>query len=56
MGIEGSRAIPGHILMEIQEDFSNLRTLYKIEIVDFAAVDKKFHAVVGNDREFITAH
>ena len=56
VGIEGSRAIPGHILMEIQEDFSNLRTLYKIEIVDFAAVDKKFHAVVGNDREFITAH
>lgn len=56
VGIEGPHAIPGHILMDIQEDLSQLRTLYKIEVVDFATVGKKFHAVVGNDREFITTH
>lgn len=53
VGIEGQHPVPGHILMDIQEEIMNLRILYKIEIVDFAAVSEKFRAVVGDDREFI---
>ncbi|TSC79082.1 MAG: DNA polymerase beta domain-containing protein [Parcubacteria group bacterium Gr01-1014_29] len=56
VGIEGPHAIPGHILMDIQDDLSELRMLYKIEVVDFAAVGEKFRSVVGSDREFITVH
>lgn len=53
VGIEGRYPVPGHVLMDIQEEIANLRTLYTIEIVDFTAVSEKFRTVVGDDREFI---
>lgn len=54
VGIEGP-SVPGHVLMAIQEEISSIRTLYKIDIVDFTAVGDKFRAVVGNNREYISS-
>ena len=45
IGIEGPKPLPAEILLDIQEEIENLPTLYKIEIVDFATVDKKFREV-----------
>jgi len=45
IGIEGRKPLPAGILLDIQEEIENLPTLYKIEIVDFTTVDKKFKEV-----------
>jgi len=53
VGIEGKEAIPAGAFLDIQDEIENLPTLYKIEIVDFAEVDKKFKEVAKKHIEMI---
>lgn len=45
IGIEGAKPVPDRAWLEIQEEFENLPTLYKIEIVDFKRVAPRFKKV-----------
>lgn len=53
IGIEGPAPLRGSTLARIQEDIGNLPTLYKIDIVDFAATDQKFREVALSSIEII---
>jgi len=45
VGIQGPKEIPSSVFLDIQEEIENIPTLYKIEIVDFKKVGKKFKQV-----------
>lgn len=45
VGIEGPEPIPAKIWFDMEEEIENIPTLYKIEIVDFRRVSKKFYDV-----------
>ena len=47
VGVEGEKPAPSAKFLDIQEEIENLPTLYKIEIVDFAAVDEDFKKVAN---------
>ena len=53
VGIEGKKPVPAGAFLDIQDEIENLPTLYKIEIVDFAEVDKKFKEVAQKHIELI---
>lgn len=53
VGIEGKKPLPAGVLLDIQDGIENLPTLYKIEIVDFAAVDKVFKQVAKQRIELL---
>lgn len=55
IGIEGPHPLSGRVLADIQEDINTIRTLYKIDIVDFASVGEKFRDVVGDKKEYISS-
>lgn len=42
LGVEGPKPIPAKIKLEIEEKLENLRTLFKIDFVDFQNVSEKF--------------
>ena len=45
VGIEGETEIPSNIISKIKEDLDNIRTLYKIDFVDFKKVAPDFREV-----------
>jgi len=53
IGIEGPRAVPIEIMAEIEDEISNLSTLYKIDIVDFRNVADDFYEVAKQNVEMI---
>jgi len=53
LGIEGSDPIPSVAMFDIQEEIENIPTLYKIEVVDFSEVSKKFKEVAKQHREML---
>lgn len=53
VGIEGETPISSSVLADIKEEFENLPTLYKIDVVDFGAADKIFREVALSHREAI---
>lgn len=42
LGVEGKKPIPTKIKLEIEEKLENIRTLFKIDFVDFKNVSEKF--------------
>jgi predicted nucleotidyltransferase len=54
LGIEGPEPIPHETLQDIEEKIEALPTLYKIEVVDFRRVPKKFAAVARQALEYLT--
>ncbi|MBI2055826.1 MAG: nucleotidyltransferase domain-containing protein [Candidatus Sungbacteria bacterium] len=50
VGIEGP-PIPPHIWFDIQEEFENFPTLYKVEIVDFNRVSPRFRDIASQNTE-----
>ena len=54
VGIAGQEPIPAGVWLEIQEEIEDIPTLYKIDIVDFAHVPKKFRDVALEKVEQIT--
>lgn len=42
IGIEGSRPLPASLKLELEEALDELPILYKIDVVDFRKVPKKF--------------
>lgn len=54
VGIEGPNPIPHETLQDIDEKIEELPTLYKIEVVDFRRVPKKFAAVAREHVEYLT--
>lgn len=42
VGIEGKQPVPIETFLNIQDDLENLRTLYKIDFVDFKKVADEF--------------
>lgn len=53
IGVEGRKPLPAGVLLDIREEIENLPTLYKIEIVDFLQVDKRFRKVALRHIEMI---
>ena len=53
IGIDGPRAVPIEIMAEIEDEISNLSTLYKIDIVDFRNVADDFYEVAKQNVEMI---
>lgn len=53
IGIEGKKALPAGVLLDIQDEIENLPTLYKIEIVDFSRVDARFKKIAKKHIEMI---
>ena len=53
VGIEGQEPLPPGALSDIQEEFENLPTLYKVEIVDFSRVDDRFKKVAKEHIEMV---
>lgn len=53
IGIEGPAAVSDKAMDAIKEAAFNLPTLYKIDIVDFKEVDKKFYQVVKEKVEYL---
>lgn len=53
LGIEGSDPIRASDMLDIQEEIENIPILYKIEVVDFSEVSKKFKEVAKQDREML---
>lgn len=53
LGIEGSEPIPSVAMLDIQEEIENLPILYKIEVVDFREVSKRFKDVAKQHREML---
>jgi len=53
VGIEGPGPIPASIMMDIREELEGIRTLYKIDIVDFRRLSSKFRAVAEQHTEII---
>ena len=45
IGILGDKAIPGHIIVKIQDELENSRIPYKIDLVDFTRVSDQFRKV-----------
>ena len=52
VGIEGPRSVPLGVLATIQEEVSDLPTLYKIDIVDFTRVSPDFRDVALEKIEY----
>lgn len=55
IGIEGGLPVPSKTLFDIQEEVDEIPTLYKIEIVDFGRVPKKFREVAHRHKELISS-
>lgn len=53
VGIEGAEPIPLAVMSNIEEEIEEMPTLYKIEIVDFCRVPKKFKEVAEQTIELI---
>ena len=53
IGIEGPKEIPIEIMAKIEEEISNLSTLYHIDIVDFRNVSDDFYEVAKQKVEMI---
>jgi uncharacterized protein len=53
VGIEGPKPVGVRIMSNIEDDIEELRTMFKIDVVDFANVSEKFKEVVGEQREYI---
>lgn len=54
IGIEGPHRLNSTAKLDIEEDFENLRTLYKIDFVDFSRVSDDFREVALQHIEPIT--
>lgn len=54
VGIEGATAIPAVAWLEIQEEFEQFPSLYKIEIVDFHRAAPIFREVALQNIEYIS--
>lgn len=55
IGIEGPERVPTETMWDIEDEIEKIPTLYKIEVVDFKRVAKKFYEVATEHREFIHA-
>lgn len=53
VGIEGPKSVPLEVMAEIEENISNLPTLYNIDIVDFSSVSDDFYEVAKQNIEMI---
>ena len=53
LGIEGSEEISAEIILEIKEDIEKIPTLYKIDVVDFKKVSKKFKREAFKNIEYV---
>lgn len=53
IGIEGANPIPKNIIEKIKEEAEKIKTLYKIEIVDFNGVSDNFKKVAKENIEII---
>lgn len=53
LGIEGPVPIPAGIKLKIQEELDNLPLLYKIDLVDFQNVSKKFKNNALKYKEYV---
>lgn len=53
LGIEGPAKIPAGIKLKIQEELDNLPLLYKIDLVDFRNVSKKFKNNALKYKEYV---
>lgn len=42
IGIEGPRAAPAGVIVQIKEEIENLPTLYKFDLIDFEIVSDRF--------------
>jgi len=42
LGILGSKRLPGHVLVQIEEELENSRIPFKIDVVDFKRVSDEF--------------
>ena len=51
IGIEGSKPVPFHAMMEIKEAFGEMPILYKIDVVDFKKVSEEFYEVAKQATE-----
>ncbi len=51
VGIEGPEPVPVETWLDIQNEFENFPTLYKIEIVDFKRVAKNFRDIALHHTE-----
>jgi type I restriction enzyme S subunit len=54
VGIEGDKPVPVSAWFAILDEIELLPTLYKIDLVDFAATTAQFREVARQHREFIT--
>jgi len=53
VGIEGPEAVPAEIMLNIEEEISNIIILYRIDIVDFRDVSEDFYKVAKQNIEII---
>lgn len=53
VGIEGPRPLLSKVFQDIEEDFEDIPTLYKIELVDFKHVGRKFRETAIQEIEII---
>lgn len=54
IGIQGSAPIPDDAMAAIKEEIANIKTLYKIDVVDFHGVSPSFREVALKHVEYIT--
>jgi len=54
IGIEGSSPISLEVMAQIKDEISALPTLYHIDIIDFASVDKDFYRIAKQNFELLT--
>ena len=53
VGIEGANPLPPGVLSDIRDEIQELPILYKIEVVDFANVNKKFKTLAKERIELV---
>ena len=53
IGIEGPKAIPAEVKLNIEEELEKLPTLYKFDLVDFSQVSKDFEKEVKKEIEYV---
>jgi len=54
IGIEGPEEIQLSVLAKIQESVRDLNIFHKVDIVDFASVDKSFYKIAIKNRQWIS--
>lgn len=53
VGILGEKRLPGHIIVQIQEELGNSPIPYKVDVVDFQKVSQEFQKVALKKAEYL---